>query len=871
MLHFFANSRTKKLFKFVAVFLVLILLPLVVAYAAAPAKDSTSVAGFAAKVLAAGPILLVGGLVSAYVNLLGLLALQMVNLLIKLAQFNNFVDFAPVVTGWTIIRDVVNMSFIIVLLVIAISTILGYEAYSYRRLLPRLVLMAVLINFSRTIIGLLIDVGQVFMLTFVNAFAGAAGGNFIDALKVNDLLSLGVKETFTQDVSPLNIFRGYILAAIAITVVFIVMLTFVGVLIFRILTLWFLTVFSPLAFAVSAWPSAKANKYYGQWWNQLTSNIISGPILAFFLWLALLMMSADYVSVLAPGISGVGDATGAVPNPAGVTQLSAPETFASFLFGIATLLMALKMTQSLGVGFASFGSQALSFAKQKATSLAKGTGRLALFGAGAGVGAVAGAAVRRAGVGEGTPIKEGALSVLSNVPVVRDWARGQLGKSRAERTKIFGEQGSKQAELTWQEKEKVAGQRPPILTPNIAAKRSGQLYNFLTDKNFARELEKNYGAEKADAKMKDYMKEYMQVTKVAPTPEITRKAIDIKNFRPDLLEPEEFTDHVERMDPEDIKKISPSVFTRAMERPEMPAETKYRFLEAAEKGNFGLQKAAKEYRDKNATEAMATGGEIQNKFFEQQETEFKTKKYEERLRAQDIGEDDVSNPLIVRLLVTDPNFSGELTAVLKREDTRKPLRDTLLAMKSNLLQEDAGKVTDNGQLRYADNVLAMSENAVLAGAKLEQAYNLNPKTASFTEEIDRNSYQKSLAGQRKIDIILKTEVGAIKKNEFDNEVAKSIVLTLKKDDMADLVTKAGKDPAAQQNVADVVSVLRQEADANNSKAKEIVEEIDNNPVLYQNLLKISQSGRKEKRGGSPSGNGGGSPAGGEGGTVPPTA
>src|SRR3989344_6014951 len=182
MMQFFATDRKKKLLKFGAVFLVFILLPLVAAYAQETTKDSGTVAGFAARVLAAGPILIVGQLISAYVSLIGLLALQMVNLLIKIAQFNNFVDFAPVVTGWTIIRDVVNMPFIVMLLVIAISTILGYEAYSYRRLLPRLVLMAVLINFSRTIIGLLIDVGQIFMLTFVNAFSGAAGGNFVNAL-----------------------------------------------------------------------------------------------------------------------------------------------------------------------------------------------------------------------------------------------------------------------------------------------------------------------------------------------------------------------------------------------------------------------------------------------------------------------------------------------------------------------------------------------------------------------------------------------------------------------------------------------------------------------------------------------------------------
>jgi len=74
------------------------------------------------------------------------------------------------------------MSFILILLIIAFATILRQESYS-KKLLPKLLIMAVLINFSRTIFGLLIDFSQVIMLTFVNAFS-AGGGYFIKALEL---------------------------------------------------------------------------------------------------------------------------------------------------------------------------------------------------------------------------------------------------------------------------------------------------------------------------------------------------------------------------------------------------------------------------------------------------------------------------------------------------------------------------------------------------------------------------------------------------------------------------------------------------------------------------------------------------------------
>src|SRR5688572_16403838 len=77
-----------------------------------------------------------------------------VGALIWVAQYNGFVTSAPVANGWGIVRDVTNMFFILVLLVIAFGTILGVDAYSYRnKMLSRLLIMAVVVNFSRTICG----------------------------------------------------------------------------------------------------------------------------------------------------------------------------------------------------------------------------------------------------------------------------------------------------------------------------------------------------------------------------------------------------------------------------------------------------------------------------------------------------------------------------------------------------------------------------------------------------------------------------------------------------------------------------------------------------------------------------------------------
>ncbi len=868
----------RKLIVTFVVLAIFIAVPLVAVLAADPESGPGTIAKIVTKVATFGSLVILGTIVGVYVNLLGLLALQMVHALVKLAAYNDFINFAPVVQAWTIVRDVVNMSFVIVLLVIAISTILNIEAYSYRRLLPKLVIMAVLINFSRTIAGLIIDAGQVVMLTFVNAFAGAAGGNFINALHVNDLLSFGLSSTvFTLNVDPGTILASYILAAVAITVTFIVMLTFVGILLFRVLTLWFLIVLSPLAFAVAAWPSSKANKYYGEWWSKFTDNVISGPILAFFLWLALMMMGADFVTQLTPGLSATGDAASKIPQAAAVTQLSAPETFVSFLFGIGTLLMVLKMVQSMQVGFASFGTQALEFAKKQGTVAAKLLGKGALLTTGAGANLAArGIDTVRGKEYQGT-IQERGYSILANVPGFRNLALGQLGKSRADRAKLMAPQNEILSKLNLQEQDKVLARHLPtaILTPDMAATRAGQLFFAVTDKNRAREkeaqyrkqLEPQYGKEEAAEKAKEmvrketagYMKEFNEVAKVAAAPEITRKAIEMKNTRPDLLEGSEFVDHVERMDPEDIKKLTPASFEGVIDRPEMPADTRFRFLEAAEKGSFGLQKVAKEKRDAFAKKAAEKGGEEQEKFWKQEEAAFRTKKYDDRLRDQDIGEDDVANPRIAKLLVTDNNYSTELDNILRKNDDRtEALQKTLDSLQRTLAAKpDGGVMEQDGKKVYNPEMLVLSENMVRAGGSLDKAYRLDKDKAKFTDEAGRNSFANSLQGKNKIDIMLKTPGNILRVKNYNNDVAISVINAISPEDLGDLVVKAGKDPKARQNLSDIAEAVKNLSKTNTNAAK-LLDEIKNNSVLYSSLHK-QVIGKKGPGGGTPS-----TPAGDEG-------
>ncbi len=221
-----------------------------------------------------------------FVGLLGHLFTWFVEILVMVAQFNQFITLPMVQTGWSLVRDVANMFFIVILLIIAFSTILKIQSYHYEKLLAKLLIMAVLINFSKLICGFLIDFFQVIMLTFVNGFKDAAAGNFADGFGIYKTLAL-VNETGEADWSVDGaLVSAAIMALVMILVADMIILIMIAVLLYRIAMLWVLIIISPLAYlAYAGMP-----KYWTQWWQMFFQHLTSGPVIAFFLWLALLTM-----------------------------------------------------------------------------------------------------------------------------------------------------------------------------------------------------------------------------------------------------------------------------------------------------------------------------------------------------------------------------------------------------------------------------------------------------------------------------------------------------------------------------------------------------------------------------------------------------
>ncbi len=289
--------------------------------------------------------------------IIGKIVIVLIDILIGIVQYNDFIRSNAVSTGWVVVRDLCNMFFVAVLLIIAFGTILRIESYKYQSLLPKLILMAVLINFSKVISGFLIDVSQVVLLTFVNAFKDSAAGNFVSVFQLKSMLGF-IDPNAPDQATTLSDWQKIGLPLFAImlmTVTFFVMLAMIIVFIARIVYLWVLVVLSPLAYLLAVVPSGK--QYASRWWSTFGKWLTTGPVLAFFIWLALSILttssgdpskvvnlSGDQGNLVNSGMANAG------MNP-GLGTVSSSDNLLGFIIAVALLVMAMGFAQALG-GFA---------------------------------------------------------------------------------------------------------------------------------------------------------------------------------------------------------------------------------------------------------------------------------------------------------------------------------------------------------------------------------------------------------------------------------------------------------------------------------------------------------------------------------------
>jgi len=324
-------------------------------------------AGYMALGAVGGAVALLMGIIGyIIIAVTGMMTTVFLGLLVKVAQYNNIINVATVINGWVIVRDICNMFFILFLLIIAFATILRVESYNAKKLLPKLLIMAVLINFSRSIFGLLVDFSQVMMLTFVSSFADSAGGSFVSIFKVDTWLTLKTgdptKTWESQAFSQWGTTMAVIATIFAAIITMIVIVVLLAVLVMRIILLWIYTILSPVIFLGFGFPPLQ--QYTSKVWQDFVKQLMVGPLLAFFLWLS--MTTVQSSAKILSGNLTEGTCLGA-------SAFFCQNNFQQFVIAIGLLVGGLMVTQQIGGVAGSIAGKGMNWARK--------SGSLGLVGA----------------------------------------------------------------------------------------------------------------------------------------------------------------------------------------------------------------------------------------------------------------------------------------------------------------------------------------------------------------------------------------------------------------------------------------------------------------------------------------------------------
>ncbi|MCD6402273.1 hypothetical protein J7L36_00235 [bacterium] len=212
-----------------------------------------------------------------------------------------------VLSGWNFVSGITNMFLILIFVVIALAMILRIETFQAKKALPRLLIVALLTNFSLVFIGMLVDIANIFYNTiFITSWNTPY--TIVSALLMSGtsaFISLGTMLA-TWAASYMIPFVGSAAQYALVTMINIVSFPLISFMVFqvfcfflisgifliyaflfiaRVFIIQLLAIISPLAFLCFILPQTQ--KYWNEWLKHLIEWTFLGIFLLFFLSLGL--------------------------------------------------------------------------------------------------------------------------------------------------------------------------------------------------------------------------------------------------------------------------------------------------------------------------------------------------------------------------------------------------------------------------------------------------------------------------------------------------------------------------------------------------------------------------------------------------------
>lgn len=182
--------------------------------------------------------------------------------------------------GWTYMRNIANAAFVIVFMYIIFSQVssIGVSNYGIKKMLPKLIIGAILVNTSFWITAIAVDISNVLGSSVYNIFGGLA-----ERIPVGDASGGGISWV---SVTTMVLIGGAIAVMVGLSVLLPLAVSAAAMLLGIFFTLVFrhamvivLIIAAPLAFVAYLLPNTE--KLFKSWWSLLRILLLIYPIIAF--------------------------------------------------------------------------------------------------------------------------------------------------------------------------------------------------------------------------------------------------------------------------------------------------------------------------------------------------------------------------------------------------------------------------------------------------------------------------------------------------------------------------------------------------------------------------------------------------------------
>lgn len=181
-------------------------------------------------------------------------------------------------SAWQIMRSIANVGFVIAFMVIIFSQItsIGISNYGIKKMLPKLVVAAILVNISYFVCALAIDVSNIAGNSLKGVFESVAGK--IEAPIINGSSGWIAITAAVLSVGRVAIFSSITILLPALVTVLFAIWTALLVLTLRQALIVLLVVISPLAFVMYLLPNTE--KWFTKWRETFTTLLLMFPIIS---------------------------------------------------------------------------------------------------------------------------------------------------------------------------------------------------------------------------------------------------------------------------------------------------------------------------------------------------------------------------------------------------------------------------------------------------------------------------------------------------------------------------------------------------------------------------------------------------------------